>query len=529
MKNLAVENLPPSSPEPDSAPPSDVSVEDVRRATALLNTLAKHRVLLHRLPDEDHHSLLAAASRLVYPDKASKNRLQSALKKERKDAQRANDRAVRSSTEIRMLRKAPVLSLPALPAPPPEATPERLLEVPRKCYVCKAEYRKLHFFYDAMCIPCGDLNYARRTQRADLTGQVALITGARVKIGFQASLMLLRSGATVIATTRFPQDAVHRYAREPDFADWAHRLQVHGLDLRHAPSVELFARHIEQTHERLDILINNAAQTVRRPPGFYQHLLEGELSDAGTLEPKLRALLAGHEACISALRPALGPGDMGNTSLPVATWRSGDPALGIHSSAALSLMPYAMEQEGDTRALFPEGRLDADLQQVDLRATNSWRLRLGEVRTAEMLEVHLVNAVAPFILCGKLRPLMLKDRSRPGHIVNVSAMEGSFSRGTKTDKHPHTNMAKAALNMMTLTSAPDYARDNIFMNAADTGWVTDEDPAHHAERKVQELDFQPPLDILDGAARIVDPVITAVNTGEYVWGNFFKDYRPTNW
>ncbi|WP_223637660.1 SDR family NAD(P)-dependent oxidoreductase [Corallococcus sp. EGB] len=528
MKTPAAENLPPPS-DTDTALPPDVSVEDVRRATALLSTVAEHRVLLHHLPQEDHHALMAAAGRLIHPDKATKSRMVNALRKEKKDVLRANDRAVRSSTEIRVLRKAPVLTLPVLPAPPPEAAPERLLEVPRKCYVCKEEFRKVHFFYDAMCIPCGDLNYARRTQRADLTGQVALITGARVKIGFQASLMLLRSGATVIATTRFPQDAVHRYAREPDFADWAHRLHVHGLDLRHAPSVELFARHIEQTHERLDVLINNAAQTVRRPPGFYQHLLDGELRDVGTLAPRLRPLLAGHEACIAALRPALGPGDSGNPALPVASWRSNDPALGIHSSAALSLVPYAMEQEGDTRALFPEGRLDADLQQVDLRATNSWRLKLSEVRTAEMLEVHLVNAVAPFILCGKLKPLMLKDRSKPGHIVNVSAMEGSFSRWTKTDRHPHTNMAKAALNMMTLTSAPDYAKGRIFMNAVDTGWVTDEDPARFAERKTQELDFQPPLDIVDGAARVVDPVMTAVNTGECVWGNFFKDYRPTDW
>jgi NAD(P)-dependent dehydrogenase (short-subunit alcohol dehydrogenase family) len=529
VKNPAAETLPPpSDPTPASPPP--VPVEDVRRATELLLTLAEHRALLYHLPQEDHRALLAAAGKIVHPDKIARARMVNALRRERKEEKRQNDRAVRASTEIRMLRKAPVLTLPALPPPPPEATPERLLEVPRKCYVCKAEFHKLHFFYDSMCTACGDFNYARRTQRADLKGQVALITGARVKIGFQASLMLLRSGATVIATTRFPQDAAHRYAREPDFADWAHRLHVHGLDLRHAPSVELFARYVEQTHARLDILINNAAQTVRRPPGFYQHLLEGELRDARTLPAPLRPLLKGHESCVAALRPALGPGgDTQDTSLPVATWRSNDPALGIHSSAALSLLPYAMEQEGDARALFPEGRLDADLQQVDLRTTNSWRLKLSEVNTAEMLEVHLVNAVAPFILCGKLKPLMMKDRSKPGHIVNVSAMEGSFSRWTKTDKHPHTNMAKAALNMMTLTSAQDYARDNIFMNAADTGWVTDEDPAQHAERKVQELDFQPPLDILDGAARIVDPVMTAVNTGECVWGNFFKDYRPTDW
>src|SRR5439155_14869643 len=150
-------------------------------------------------------------------------------------------------------------------------------------------------------------------------------------------------------------------------------------------------------------------------------------------------------------------------------------AVGIHHSAALSLLPYELEQ--DAEGAFPLGKLDADLQQVDKRLVNSWRLTLAEVQTAEMLEVHLVNAVAPFILCGKLKGLMERDRREPGHIVNVSAMEGSFSRGTKTDKHPHTNMAKAALNMMTLTSAGDYARSNIYMNAVDTGWVTDEDPA----------------------------------------------------
>jgi NAD(P)-dependent dehydrogenase (short-subunit alcohol dehydrogenase family) len=201
--------------------------------------------------------------------------------------------------------------------------------------------------------------------------------------------------------------------------------------------------------------------------------------------------------------------------------------VGLHSSAALSLVPYDLEQ--DSSHAFPQGRLDADLQQVDLRTVNTWRLKLGEVATGEMLEVHLVNAVAPFILCGKLRGLMAKGRSTWGHVINVSAMEGSFSRGTKTDKHPHTNMAKAALNMMTVTSAPDYATDLLAMNAVDTGWVTDEDPAQHAERKTKELGFEPPLDIVDGAARVVDPIFEAFRTGEVTWGRFYKDYKPTSW
>ncbi|WP_163996363.1 SDR family NAD(P)-dependent oxidoreductase [Pyxidicoccus caerfyrddinensis] len=513
---------------PESTPTAAVSLDEVRRCTQLLQAMAENRRLVTELPEPEKIALLSAATRVVFPDRQTKSRLTKTLRRERKQAKQTHDREVRASTEIRTLRRSAVFAVPLLPPPPPSEAPERLLAEPRKCYVCKAEYRKLHFFYDAMCIECADFNYAKRTQRASLTGKVALITGARVKIGYQASLMLLRSGARVIATTRFPQDAALRYLREPDFSEWSHRLHIHGLDLRHAPSVELFARHVEQTHHRLDILINNAAQTVRRPPGFYAHLLEGELRRMEELPEAARPLLAGHMACIAAVNPALGAGGAEAQAL-AATWRSSDPALGIHSSAALSLQPYTQEQEGDTAALFPQGRLDADLQQVDLREMNSWRMKLADVSTAEMLEVHLINAVAPFILCGKLKPLMMRGRSTPGHIVNVSAMEGSFSRGTKTDRHPHTNMAKAALNMMTLTSAPDYAKDGIFMNAVDTGWVTDEDPALHAERKVQDLDFQPPLDIVDGAARIVDPVISSENSGQYVWGNFFKDYRHTAW
>ncbi|XXF76954.1 SDR family oxidoreductase [Myxococcaceae bacterium GXIMD 01537] len=512
----------------ETAPLPEVPLDEVRQCIRLLEAMGEDRLLLAAVPEAERRALLAAAGRVVHPDRETKARLAKALRRGRKETKREHDRGVRAETEIRMLRRAAVFTAPQLPGPPLTEGPERVLEVARKCYVCKVEFNKLHFFYDAMCGECGDFNYAKRTQRAPLSGKVALITGARVKIGYQASLMLLRSGAQVIATTRFPKDAAQRYLREPDFEAWSHRLHIHGLDLRHAPSVEVFARHIEQTHHRLDILINNAAQTVRRPPGFYAHMQEGELRRFDELPAEVRPLLAGHEECVAAVHPMLAAGGVDASTL-VPTWRSSDPALGIHSSAALSMVPYVLEQEGDTRALFPAGRLDADLQQVDLRNMNSWRMRLADVPTAEMLEVHLVNAVAPFILCGKLKPLMLRERSTPGHIVNVSAMEGSFSRWTKTDKHPHTNMAKAALNMMTLTSAPDYAKDGIFMNAVDTGWVTDEDPAQFAERKLNELDFQPPLDIVDGAARVVDPVTSSENSGQYVWGNFFKDYRHTPW
>ncbi len=493
----------------------------VKQLTELLQAIAADRSVLAPLPEEDRIALLAAAGRVANPERHAQARLAKKARRLHNQKRRDRDRQVRATAEIRTLRAAPVFEAPAQPpALLPAGAPRPKLQRPRHCYVCKAEYDELHFFYDSMCPACGDFNHAKRFARAPLAGKTALITGGRVKIGYQASLMLLRSGARVIVTTRFPHDAALRYSREPDYADFAHRLQLHGLDLRHAPSVELLAQHLVATEPRLDILINNAAQTVRRPPGFYAHLLPTEL--APVPEP-LQPLLSSREALVGRLNQAspasaLAPG-----------WSAGDAALGLRSSAALSLVPYALEREGEVERFFPSGRLDADLQQVDLRQVNSWRLKLGEVATAEMLEVHLVNAVAPFILCGRLRPLLLKDRREPGHVVNVSAMEGSFSRGTKTDKHPHTNMAKAALNMLTLTSASDYAKDLLYMNAVDTGWVTDEDPVQHATRKQEELDFQPPLDVVDGAARVVDPVFHAVNSGQFVWGNFFKDYKPTAW
>jgi NAD(P)-dependent dehydrogenase (short-subunit alcohol dehydrogenase family) len=359
---------------------------------------------------------------------------------------------------------------------------------------------------------------------------VAVVTGARVKIGFQISLKLLRAGATVVATTRFPHDAADRYSREPDFADFQDRLHVHGLDLRHSPSVEVFAHFLERSFDRLDVLVNNACQTVRRPPGFYAHLLERE--SRTDHDPAVAAVLASHERLKALLRdaPALPAGAaQGGDASGLVAWRSDRAGLGITASAELSQVRYAFDDASLRRDLFPEGRVDADLQQVDLRHTNTWRLALAEVPTAEMVEVQLVNAVAPFILCARLKALMLRQPDRDKHVVNVSAMEGIFSRGTKTDKHPHTNMAKAALNMMTLTAARDYVKDGIHMNAVDTGWVTDEDPAVHADRKCQELDFQPPLDIVDGAARVLDPVFSGHLTGVHVFGKFLKDYKPSNW
>ena len=217
-----------------------------------------------------------------------------------------------------------------------------------------------------------------------------------------------------------------------------------------------------------------------------------------------------------------------NNTLSVS-WHAPDIGIGLKSSAQLSQIPYSFDNTITPEEIFPVGKLDADLQQVDLRKTNSWRLRLGEIETPEMIEVQLVNAVAPFVLCNRLSNLMKKENTGMKHIINVSAMEGKFHRFHKEDRHPHTNMAKAALNMMTHTSAASFAKDGIYMNAVDTGWVTDEDPVELSKHKEEVHDFQPPLDIVDGAARVMDPLFDGINTGKHWCGKFLKDYMPIDW
>ena len=524
----------------------DFTPEELQRCLDLLESIVEDRSRLSTMPDDLRVALMIAAGRVSRPTRDENRKSAKAFRRVVRKKILGHDRDVRAGTEIRAARRAEVFTAPAqlVEGERPAAADTngategeaRELIKSRACYVCKTDFTKLHFFYDAMCHACAELNYKKRFQTASLDGRVALITGARIKIGFQAALMMLRAGARVIVTTRFPRDAAQRFAREEDFAKWQARLEVHGLDLRHAPSVEMFARYLTQTKDRLDILINNAAQTVRRPAGFYTHMLDLELRPFAELQPAVQSVLRGHEACKDAMAfeaapapTALGARRGEGDASGFVAWRGDGPGVGIRASAQLSQVPCAYDDATNDAEVFPMGRADADLQQVDLRAVNSWRLKLSDVPSPEMLEVQLVNAVAPIILCSTLKSLMLRHPTGEKHIVNVSAVEGQFSRRTKTDKHPHTNMAKAELNMMTLTSAPDYASDGIFMNAVDTGWVTDEDPAALSARKQEMHDFQPPLDIVDGAARVCDPFFSGLLTGEHVWGKFLKDYKPCAW
>lgn len=501
---------------------------DINSTLKTLESLLADNSLLAELSDEQRIALMTAAGKLSRPNKNELRSRHKAISKTLTNKIKNAERKARAQTGIRRAREATVFSAPEQILLTDRTEFREELKSPRNCYVCKTEFTSLHFFYDSMCPTCAEFNYQKRHQTASLIGQVALITGARLKIGYHVTLMMLRAGAKVIATTRFPVDAALRFSKEPDYLDWQNRLQIYGLDLRHTPSVEIFSRYINQSLERLDILINNAAQTVRRPPGFYSHLMINEKMNFQNLPEEAKALLHHHEICKSQLSSLCTPEQSKESALTVG-WHNMGPGIGLRASAELSQVPYSYDNSIAAHEVFPQGQLDADLQQIDLRTTNSWRLKLTEVPVPEMLEVQLVNSVAPFVLCSQLAPLMRKDYTGQKHIVNVTAMEGKFYRFKKEDRHPHTNMAKAALNMLTHTSAGDLAKDGIYMNAVDTGWVTDEDPAQLAMLKTKVHDFQPPLDIVDGAARICDPFFNGILTGQHWCGKFLKDYQPIDW
>ncbi|MGC5020148.1 SDR family NAD(P)-dependent oxidoreductase [Micromonospora sp. DT47] len=426
-------------------------------------------------------------------------------REERRDAILAHDQAVTAATATGAPGRIDdeTRGIPLAP-PTPGATAGTLIN-PRGCYSCKERYREVDAFYHQLCPPCAALNRERRDARTDLTGRRALLTGGRAKIGMYIALRLLRDGAHTTITTRFPHDAVRRFTAMPDSGDWLHRLRIVGIDLRDPAQVMALADSVS-AQGPLDILINNAAQTVRRTPGAYAHLVAAE--SAALPDGPLPELLT-----------FSGAGGRGDT----AALPGGRPAMTPHALTALALTSGSASPE----RIATSTAVDAGGLAPDLGPVNSWVQRVHEVDPVELLEVQLCNVTAPFVLVSRLRPALAASPARRTYVVNVSAMEGQFSRAYKGAGHPHTNMAKAALNMLTRTSAEDMLADGILMTSVDTGWITDERP-HPTKMRLADEGFHAPLDLVDGAARVYDPIVRG-ERGEDLYGCFLKDYAPCAW
>ena len=363
-----------------------------------------------------------------------------------------------------------------------------------RCYICKCKYDCAHTFYKQMCNMCGQINYLKRIKTRRLDNKIAIVTGGRIKIGFYTALKLLEANCKVIITTRFAQDALKRYKAESNYEKWKHNLSIYQLDFLRINCVMQFVGDMKKTFPKIDYLINNAAQTIKRPPKFYAHLKNLSIED--------------HDD---------------NIKLEYTNFFD-QKLLDVNNQQTLdsSIIEANTENKQITRIdrmdqFFPPNQYDEHGQQIDKRPINSWILKLDEVSPIECAEVHLINSIVPCIMAGQFRENMKATMSNPSYIINVSSMEGSFSRARKPTNHPHTNMAKAALNMMTRTCGLDYQQDNIIMVSVDTGWNTIEEP--------NSYNIQSPIDCIDGAARILDPIFDNKKT----FGVFYKDYKITTW
>lgn len=492
----------------DAPPPSGIDPTDLETTLRVLRELAEI--------DQSHPDFVTVRRATAAMFKAAKK----ARRREIRDAVAEADRAVVAATATgapdRIDDETRGIPISTSTTTPTAGT----LRKARACYICKQPYTVVDAFYHQLCPDCAAFSHQKRDARTDLTGKRALLTGGRAKIGMYIALRLLRDGAHTTITTRFPRDAVRRFSRLPDSAEWLHRLKVVGIDLRDPAQVIGLADDVAAAGS-LDILINNATQTVRRSPGAYQPLVDAELAPLPQ-GPLPELVTFGHT----------------NDRHPQALERSvsAHPILAAAATQADALTAKADVITNEAMAagsssldrLAAGTAIDAGGLLPDLDHINSWTQRVEEVDPLEMLEVQLANTTAPFLLISKLRASLAASPARRTYIVNVSAMEGVFNRGYKGPGHPHTNMAKAAVNMLTRTSAREmFESDGILMTSVDTGWITDERP-HPTKVRLAEEGFHAPLDLVDGAARVYDPIVRG-EAGEDLFGVFLKDYRPGAW
>jgi NAD(P)-dependent dehydrogenase (short-subunit alcohol dehydrogenase family) len=498
---------------PDDAP-RGIDPAELAVAVKVLNQL-------HEL-DEEHPDIVTV--------KRAASHMYKMLKKERRirkrEAELAADRAVTEATATGSAMRIDdeTLGIPLVSTAKGAFAGE--LINPRGCYICKNDYTLVDAFYHYLCPECAAFSHTKRDQRTDLTGKRALLTGGRAKIGMYIALRLLRDGAHTTITTRFPKDAVRRFAAMDDSADWLHRLKIVGIDLRDPTQVVALTDDVAADGP-LDILINNACQTVRRSPGSYSNLVEMEAAPLPDL-PILPEMVAFDR--ISEAHPAAISGALAAAAVAHHDGEPEEHAIAAHNAASMTALALKAGN-ASLEAHLAGTAVDAGGLLPDTQSNNSWTQVVEEVDPLELLEVQFCNSIAPFLLISRLRPAMrlaVQNGARRAYVVNVSAMEGQFSRRYKGPGHPHTNMAKAALNMLTRTSAEEmFETDQILMTAVDTGWITDERP-HQEKLRIASEGWHAPLDLVDGAARVYDPIVIG-EAGEDLYGCFVKDFKPSPW
>jgi NAD(P)-dependent dehydrogenase (short-subunit alcohol dehydrogenase family) len=349
-----------------------------------------------------------------------------------------------------------------------------------KCYICNVPTTTTtsHDFYTKMCNLCGIINKIKRDSYINQKGKIALITGGRVKIGYETALRLLRCECQVIITTRFAKDALQRYINEPDHNKWIQNLKIFEADFLSLTDTKNLVNYLFTNYTNIDYLINNAAQTIDRPRDFYNHLL--------LANPDIKLI---QQTII-------------NHNCKLITNNNNCDKIIL---------------EQDTN-LFPLKKYDQFGQQIDLRNSNSWILEIDQINITEFLKVQAVNNITPFVLINQLLPLLKKEKNNYSWIINVSSMEGIFNWKNKSSRHVHTNMAKSSINMMTRTCGDYlYHKYNIVMCAVETGWNNSQFP--------NSYEFKTPIDCLDGAMRILDPIFCKLTK----YGIIYKDYQIYNW
>lgn len=358
------------------------------------------------------------------------------------------------------------------------------LNIPKNCYSCNESYVFAHSFYGRLCPACAETNYANRFETLDLSKRNVILTGGRVKIGYATALKLLRANANLIVTTRFPASALELFKKETDYELWKESLTVYGLDLRNLNAIHEFVSYYKQHFDNLDILINNAAQTIKYTDQYYSPLIQQEQQLLNASKETTRLIA---------------------NSTPVTNTKN--------------LNAYT---------LLKDVEINRFGQPVDHREKNSWNSTLEDISMQELIEVNLINQIAPYFLIKELLPKLENSSFEKKYIINVTSSEGQFSYNNKTVFHPHTNMTKAALNMMTRTSAKQFEDLGIYMSAVDVGWVST-GATEELRKKQFERRYVPPLDPVDGASRILHPILEAEKNNVIFSGVLLKNYIVENW